>query len=535
MDRRSFLAGIGQISAASAALSTLGISPISEVEAAPSVLRNTNPGSAERRVKALQIRQQAATNAFRAPIALHAINGDEEYSSKFASFTKTLPHNALGEVDLAAYDVYSNAFQTGNPADFDLIPSGGPVKLANPQAAFAFALEGRDSFVLDIPAPPAFSSEESAGEMAELYWHGLTRDIPFSQYGAEPITQAAITDLKRFSYFSGVNAGNVFRGETAGDRVGPYLSQFLVLDIPYGANSIVQRSRTPAPGTALLTSYDEWLSCQNGMAPTRGAPMATDPHYLRNARDLAEWVHRDFSSQGFLSAALIALTYGGAALDDANPYKTNTRQGAFVTFGGPYILDLVTKVTQYALKAVWCQKWMLHRKLRPETFGGRIHNQLTGAATYPIHEKLLNSSVLDQIISQQGTYLLPQAFPEGSPTHPSFPAGHAAIGGACATVLKAFFKESFVLPNPMVATDDGQMLTHWAGESLTLGGELNKLAANISLGRDMAGIHYRSDGIDGMALGEKVAIALLQELRATYNEAFAGFTLTKFDGSTITL
>ena len=39
--------------------------------------------------------------------------------------------------------------------------------------------------------------------------------------------------------------------------------------------------------------------------------------------------------------------------------------------------------------------------------------------------------------------------------------------------------------------------------------ELNKLAANIALGRDTAGVHWRSDGVEGIKPGEKVAITML--------------------------
>ncbi len=62
---------------------------------------------------------------------------------------------------------------------------------------------------------------------------------------------------------------------------------------------------------------------------------------------------------------------------------------------------------------------------------------------------------------------------------------------------------------------------------------MNKLAANVALGRDFAGIHWRSDGIEGMKLGEAVAIGILQDYRNTYNENFSGFSLTKFDGTTV--
>jgi len=52
------------------------------------------------------------------------------------------------------------------------------------------------------------------------------------------------------------------------------------------------------------------------------------------------------------------------------------------------------------------------------------------------------------------------------------------------------------------------------------------------LGRNAAGVHYRSDG-EGLRLGESVAIGILQDYRKTYNEDFSGFSFTKFDGTTI--
>ena len=70
------------------------------------------------------------------------------------------------------------------------------------------------------------------------------------------------------------------------------------------------------------------------------------------------------------------------------------------------------------------------------------------------------------------------------------------------------------------------------GPPLTIQGELNKLAHNLSLGRDMSGVHWRADDIEGNRQGEEVAIRILREARATYPESFAGFALTKFDGTT---
>jgi membrane-associated phospholipid phosphatase len=276
------------------------------------------------------------------------------------------------------------------------------------------------------------------------------------------------------------------------------------------------------------------LAVQNGASAPVAATRDPVNRYIANGRDLAEYVHVDFSYQAFQSAALILLGYGGAALDDANPYKSITNQGNFVTFGGPMILDLVTRVAIEALKAAWYQKWLVHRRLRPEAYGGLVHHHLTGSRTYPLHRSLLNSAVLPLISSTYGSYLLPVAYPEGCPLHPAYPAGHATIAGACVTVLKAFFKESFVINSPVQASADGLSLIPHAGV-LTVGGELNKLASNISLGRDTAGVHWRTDGDQGMYLGEEVAIRLLRDHKLLNNEPFAGFSLRKFNGSTVTI
>ena len=90
--------------------------------------------------------------------------------------------------------------------------------------------------------------------MAEDYWMALTRDMPYSQYGIEPLTQAAIVDLNAFPNYAGVNAGSLFRGVTTGDLTGPFVSQFLLQNVPYGATTIVQQYRVPLPILAVEPS-----------------------------------------------------------------------------------------------------------------------------------------------------------------------------------------------------------------------------------------------------------------------------------------
>ncbi|MBI3304336.1 MAG: vanadium-dependent haloperoxidase [Deltaproteobacteria bacterium] len=542
LSRRTFLGRAAGVTAVTLAAEVVGVPTFFGRPGAHAEAAEIGPiGKKKRRKRAYHIRKEAATFQHDLPLPVHPDNGDEaRYPSKLGSYSKALPHNSVGEVDLSAYNALIHALSTGEPADFAAIPLGGTARLTSPQAAYAFALEGPDSHHLGMQAPPAFSSAEEAAEMAELYWQALTRDVPFVEYDTHPLIRQAATDLSTFSAFRGPKVGGVvapetlFRGNTPGDLTGPYLSQFLWQDVPYGAILMAQKIRATLPGDDYMVAYADWLSVQNGAA-TGSNQFDPTPRYIRNSRDLAEYVHWDFPYQAALSACLLLLSFGDDALDAGHPYKHSTTQQGFVTFGGPHILDSVARVTQAALKAAWYQKWLVHRRLRPEEFAGRIHNHQTGAASYPIHAEILNSDALQGIFDAHGTYLLPMAYPEGCPTHPAYPSGHASFVGACVTVLRAFFNEAFVIPNPVIASAAGLALVPYTGPALTVGGELNKLAINIGFGRDAAGLHWRSDIIEGLKLGEAVALGCLTDLHATYNEDFNGFTLTKFDGTTITI
>ncbi|MFX4262760.1 vanadium-dependent haloperoxidase [Pelotomaculum propionicicum] len=496
----------------------------------------------ERLQKAYRIRLEAARFQRDLPLTRHKCNGDENlYPNKIGSFSKALPHDNLGEVSLSAYYSLIRALSSGDPEEFESIPLGGPAKLVNPQAAYAYELAGPDSHHLSMPPAPALSSAETAGEMAECYWQALARDVPFTEYETDPLTVAAASDLSGFSVFRGpkecgaVTPGTLFRGDTPGDLEGPYISQFLWQDIPFGARTVTQRYHAAAAGADYMTSYKGWLKIQNGLAPSSQNVYSTVPRYICNGRDMCEWVHKDFSFQGPLAACLILLGYGPEALAQSNPYLRSATQFGFPTFGSAHILDFTAHAVRAALEAAWFQKWLVHRRLRPEEFGGLVEKQMTGRASYPINSELLNSQVLSEVYSRYGSYLLPQAYPEGCPAHPSYPSGHATYTGAGVTMLKAFFKESFIIPNPVVSSYDGLSMLPYTGPPLTVGGELNKLAANVALSRDFAGIHWRSDGIEGIKLGEAVAIGILRDYRNAFNEDFAGFSFTRFDGSKIAI
>lgn len=477
-------------------------------------------------------------------------NGKPNY---IGNYSKGLPHDKFGEVDRAAYQTLLDALKSGT--DFDKITLGpGKRPLTNPQAGLASDVEGPDPKSLDILSAPRLDSAEEAAEAVELYWMALLRDVPFTAFDGHADVKAAAKELSKLKDFTGpkvggkVTPGTIFRGCSMGDTDGPLISQFLLRGIGYGSLTIRQRQRTVKPGIDYLTKFDDWLKTQNG--EVLGADQLDDERrFIRNMRDMGQYVHVDALYEAYLNACLILLSAGekDAPFDPGNPYTQGRPDAAtqigFGTFGGPHILSLVTEVATRALKAVWWQKWSVHRRLRPEAYGGLIHVKLEGVGgqkiDYPIHKQVLDSEALKRTHDKYGSYLLPMAFPEGSPTHPAYGAGHATVAGACVTILKAWFREEAPFPlKPVVPNEEGTALEAYSGPgagSLTIGGELNKVAANIAIGRNMAGVHWRSDYTESVRLGEKVALCILRRQSRDYNEKDWSFTLTSFDGKKITV
>jgi hypothetical protein len=539
-----------------------------------------------RRTLSRKVREDAAEIAYLRAYPEHPTNGEEsayrnldntspDYNklNYIANHSKGLHHDqTTGIVKREDYEALVKAIIRGNNDDFERIPLGidppsspniiRPDKFTNPQAGLAYDLEGPDGRSLKIPPAPRIDELEAAAEIIELYWMALLRDVNFAAFTDPSVTNPATTNLikkaiddlndfgKNFKGPKDKNSNDVttatlFRGFTPGDLVGPYLSQFLLKDIQYGTLTIKQFQRPVKSGKDYLTDFPSWLTVQNG--DDRHGQDILDPavpppgRHIINGRDLSHYVHFDALYEAYLNACLILINMN-APVDPGNPYTNSRTQKSFGTFGGPHILSLVTEVATRALKAVWFQKWFVHRRLRPEEFGGIIHNVKTKGAAYKIDKKVIKT-IQDNILNKKvftvnnNNFLLPQAFPEGCPTHPSYGAGHATVAGACVTILKAYFDESFIMSSPKIPNPQGTGLVDYTGsdkDDITVGGELNKVAANIAIGRNWAGVHYRSDYPESLKLGEMIAIGLLEEQKLTYNED-QSMSITKFDETSITI
>lgn len=548
--RRDFLklsATSGTAIAAGAALGLGGASSANADDFNPFQFEPSSP-LGNRALKSAEIKIRAANTQFRDTLRLPTQfdnNDERRYASEnfYASYSKCLPCDQFGEVNPASFRQLQRAMRTGEEADFEAIvlDAASDRGLVSPQAAFKFELSGLDSHSTRVNASHTFRSADIAGEMAEVYWQAITRDVPYSEYDTDALTNAAVADLNNFTVTPGsfnngeTTTANLFRGETPGDLAGPYVSQLLLKDFSYGSVDVVQRYEKGVEGVNFMVDETNWLNVQKGATPNETLEFDPVKRYIFNARTMAEYVHRDLTFSGYLQAALVMLNYGPDALEQNFPYVNGGNQEGFATFGVPYILDLVARAGNLALTGAWFHKWRVNRFLRPEAYSGRVNFMLKGQRSYELHPDILNSDAAARLMSENGTALCPQAFTEGSPTHPSFPAGHACYSGSCATVLKALFNEDFVVPDPVVSDNTGENLLAYTGsEDLTLRGEINKLANNIALGRDGAGVHYRQDGVQGLLVGEQQAITLLRDSSETVNEdQFGGFSLTKFDGTRI--
>jgi hypothetical protein len=572
--RRSFLGKVSGVAAVAATASSVMLKPLLGGKDAAADASVVSYGSGVR-ARASNNYRVSTAQVEDINVGVQPDNGDiTQFTDFSAQFSKSLLHDSLGLPDAKSWSSMKNTLMSGSPSAFQNIlmgnPGGGPnSKLNGPQCCFAFDLEGLDSHASAIPPSPSVASAQTAAEEVEHYWAALLRDVPFTQYGSSSLASQAVGDMNNLSYVnSGANneypapitTQNLFRGQVSpgdGNVMGPYLSQFMVQPTALGSQPISQQVQTFLPvgsgGSDYMTNASAYQNIQNGgnsVAP------AMDPtlRYIRNGRDLAAYTHVDVLYQEFFIAFLI-LSQINAPPNPGNPYIGSNTQKAFGTLGGPDAAGTLAEMATRALKAAWFHKWIVDLRLRPEEYGAlvqvRLGNNNNNSSRGPqaagaLHRDVLNSLGAKMVNKTYGSYLVPQAFPEGCPTHPCYPTGHGTVAGACITALKFFFDCNQDLRPLLTAAGrdvyvpsaNGLSLNVYNGSdanSLTINGELSKLAFNVSFGHGIhAGIHFRSSTLYSMLLGEQVAISVLQDRAASYNEPF-NVTITKFDGTTVTI
>ena len=485
------------------------------------------------------------------------------------TFSKTLSHNSLTGMPLKDdVDLLIKAIDTGSQSDINAVPRdiAATRKLENLSAGNNFNLGGIDSSsVLSDAKQFTVDTEGGVFQMAEVYSLSLLRDVSYIdiENSSNAIANGHIGYLNAFTDkttapldgMGNITAKLLHRGIEPGCEVGPYVSQYLYLPFNYGNIPITQQyNREPdQEGTTVLADF---LRIQNGENHlVSGA--STPNQYVNNPRVLGSIVHNDPLYQFYYNAALISFQNGiGSEFGGSN---TNS---SWISAGGPSILESLASVSVEALQAAWFHKFQVGLRIRPEVFAQRLDDVFNESPGSPLLTDCPGYSTLrgytdgklNMLLAEvraanaSNSNLLRLQYPEGSPCHPSTPAGHSLVAGACCTVLKAMLDTvdtSNAVPvskpwlSGVIHSVDGTSTTAYPNSSagMTINGELNKLMSNISIARDISGVHYRTDGQH--LLAEKVAIShLINKCRTfheSYNGRFQGFTLQKLDGSFVRL
>jgi hypothetical protein len=560
--RRKFL---GQVGAALTGSALLGKAAFASASSDDSSFKDAilapGHGNNSRVRQSFQIRLRAARDEAHIPAAPQTTNGDEErYRDKCGTYSKGLLQDGIGLVNFNAFRSFKRALNSGDPADFEHIIMGGTRTLNGPQGGLAFALEGGDATqfgnatcprnqenVVIVPPAPALASAAYGTELVEMYWASLLRDVAFTDYVSNATAAEAAQELSGMPSYAGprdinghVTPNLLFRGGYPGETIGPYISQLCIIPSFLGAQEMDQKMFTYAAGIDYMTDAATFQQVQNGI--DTGLRNQLDPlaRYLHDGRGLGAYTHVDVLYQAYFTAYLVLNTMH-CPMNPGNPYLGSRTQNGFGTFGQPDFAATVAALAGFALNAVWYHKWYVHLRHRPESGGAVVRQILTGhggTLDGRPDNNVLNSLAVQRSFNSYGDYFLSQAFPEGSPTHPAYPTGHGVVAGACITILKFFFDGNFVIPNPVVPSADGLSLLPYTGGDagqITVNGELNKLAHNISFGHGIhTGIHWRSDTDSSIQLGEALAISVLQDRALTYNEKFT-VNFTKIDGTIATI
>lgn len=528
-------------------------------------------------------------------------NGDENaFGNSFAgSFTKGFEHDPetglVTAQGAANFKKLVTAMSSGKQADFNVLVRDGARKFVSPQTALMFSLEGRPIQFFSGFQPPKIQSAEGAAQLIEIYLQAIMRHVKFAEYGTGDGTDndgdggskaeracAILNSLgQAFQGPRDPSTGTVtprvlFRGISQGVLTGPYQSQFCLHDVSplFSYNTVPHKQLVPAVSlTEFGVTWADFVAIENGDIPR---PYGADKsvlngrffgpaRYAISGADLGTMFHEDGPCEAFYYATQILLNHG-CPFNPDSPYINGTmpNEVPFVSCGPIEIFSVMAEASHEAIKAEWAQKWLAHRNLRPEAFAGLVHRAVvTENNEFGLHASLFKEELLNWVLAynqrqadativpdmrdrlsleEAGTYLLSQEYPEASPLHPASFSGHAAIAGACATVLKAYFNGDAKIASfltPVKPNADGSALVNLSNEEgaqeLTVNSELNKLAFNACLGsRNFAGIHYRCDGDRGCVLGEQVAIQwLIDQARKHREEKFTGFSITKLDGSKI--
>lgn len=432
-------------------------------------------------------------------------NGDEEdFPNMVGQFHKSLLHDANGLVNTAEYQKLLTLMSEPTQANLIAISQPNATKLSDPLSSFTRLLYGDDPHYLAtlIPPAPKINSRLAAADLLCVYGMALLRDVKFADFATDPTVAMIATELANFPELSPYMAwpptpANLFRDKSLGCTKGGYVSQFLLQDIPSYEETTEQKKFRYMPGEDKILTNSDFLDNMNGIVAGSSINQEAQRRFIQTGRDGAQLVHTDQFTQ-IINQVLYILGFNGYAAHPTNsPFSAAELASCrpCVTSAGAQAYVDCHIAAEIAIVAAFVSKWVVNRRCRPEYMAMLVDQHKNAVATHPLHADLLSSPILDAVHTKWGNYLLPQVYPEGSPSHPAYPAGHASVAWATCFVLKAYFDPAELMKTVVEPSSDGFSLNTIANTAnLNVEDELHKAAANISWFRNWAGVHYPTDG-----------------------------------------
>ena len=263
----------------------------------------------------------------------------------------------------------------------------------------------------------SLGSAETAAEMLEVYTMALLRNALFGSYDGQQAAEAAIDALNRFAdkFVWGydvdgrpitaanrpVTPENLFRGPSAGDLAGDYVSVFLTFlrppifpsgCAPFVADLIGAGQFADLLGEPLLVplgndlyfgvTREHYTGIQNAEIPQPYPDgFFTGRTPIRTGLDLGNYVHVDNVYEQFIRAAdiLVSGRYQRTPLSpytadatDSPPPPFYRNEGDGPTLGPSDAYAVLGGVREVAERAAFTQKWLVARRARPEVLAGLI-------------------------------------------------------------------------------------------------------------------------------------------------------------------
>lgn len=448
-------------------------------------------------------------------------------------------------------------------------------KLVDAHCVFDVELEGKYKSSFVIPPAPSMTSITAAAEILEVYVMALLRNYNFHILDPECIFYDDIP-MEAKNYLNtlighlnhpgvkghlpyqqvdsngNITADTLFRGIARGDVIGPYVSQFfyyetaignLKLEQKYQCLDISENTISDISNSRYYFGKTEQYFNELWNGGLKSSALQTKTKYMTTLLDLMMYINRDQIWEAIFVTTSMFLSRGIPI-----GFHTKSRSpgyARFINLGPVDLYTLMMKATKLAMSATWVWKWSQLRP-RPEEMAYQIHlakkytsSDLSGSMIH-FPSELLNNPILEEIAKyNNGKYLMPLGYSQGSPFHPSYPGGHATIAGAMVTIMKAWFNCDCLIPAVVPdLTGDNLVMYKLKNNSgtqyLRIEDELDKIVTNCSHSRNMAGIHYRSDTEVGISIGEQAAISVLQDEVNKYSDEIA-FRFRKRSGEVVTI